>query len=394
VKKLERRHLWYAVALAAAAWLGVRMLRPETIRVDAAPAVVGPLVATVGDEGQTRVRFRHLITAPVTGRLERVTLEVGDTVMPGMVVARLAPLPLDVRSREQAEAALEAARDLERMSAAAVEQAAAVLEQARQDLARGKELGARGGLAPADVERLQLTVQAREREVEALEARTRAATHDVQRARSALLASGTAAGAETLRLTCPIGGRVLDIPERSERTVLPGAVLLEVGNPADIEIVVDLLSTDAVRVSPGQRLLVSGWGGDSTLEGRVRQVEPSGFTKVSALGVEEQRVNVVGDFDAPPARLGDRFRLDVRVVLWEGDSVLKVPASALFRRGDEWALFTIEEGRARERTVTAGHESSTETEILSGVTPGALVIRHPTDRIREGTRVSYMPPRD
>ena len=147
-------------------------------------------------------------------------------------------------------------------------------------------------------------------------------------------------------------------------------------------------------MSPGQRLLRERVGRDSTLEGRVRRVEPSGFTKISALGVEEQRVNVIGDFDAPPARLGDRFRLDVRVVLWEGDSVLKVPASALFRRGDEWALFAIEDGRARERTVTVGHESSTETEILSGVAPGDLVIRHPTDRIREGTRVSYMPPRN
>ncbi len=392
--KLGRRHLWYAAGLAAAAWLAVRMLRPETIAVDAATAVVGPLVATVGDEGQTRVRFRHLITAPVAGRLERVTLEVGDTVSRGMVVARVAPLPLDARSRQQAEAALEAARDLERMSEAAVKQAGAALEQARQDLARGEELGARGGLAPADVERLRLTAQAREREVEALEARARAAKHDVQRARSALLASGSAVGGQTLRLTCPIGGRVLAIPERSERTVQPGEVLLEVGDPADIEIVVDLLSTDAVRVSPGQRLLVTGWGGDSTLEGRVRQVEPSGFTKISALGVEEQRVNVVGDFDVPPARLGDRFRLDVRVVLWEGDSVLQVPASALFRRGDAWALFTIEGGRARERTVTAGHESSTETEILSGVQPGDLVIRHPTDRIREGSRVSYTLPRN
>jgi HlyD family secretion protein len=311
-----------------------------------------------------------------------------------MVVARLAPLPLDARSRQQAEAALEAARDLERMSEAAVKQAGAALEQARQDLARGEELGARGGLAPADVERLRLTAQAREREVEALEARARAAKHDVQRAQSALLASGSAARGQTLRLTCPIGGRVLAVPERSERTVLPGEVLLEVGDPADIEIVVDLLSTDAVRVSPGQRLLVTGWGGDSTLEGRVRQVEPSGFTKISALGVEEQRVNVVGDFDVPPARLGDRFRLDVRVVLWEGDSVLQVPASALFRRGDAWALFTIEGGRARERTVTVGHESSTATEMLSGVEPGDLVIRHPTDRIREGSRVSYTLPRN
>lgn len=394
--RLERRHLWYAAGLAAAAWLGLRLLRPETIAVDAARAVVGPLAATVGDEGQTRVRFRHLITAPVPGRLQRITLDVGDTVTRGMIVARLAPVPLDARSRQQAEAALEAARDLERMSVAAVAQARTALDQARQDLRRGQQLGERGVVPPADVERLQLAVRSREREVEGLEAKASAATHDVERARSALLASGTAegnaGGGQTLLLTCPIGGRVLAIPEHSARTVQPGETLLEVGDPADIEIVVDLLSTDAVKVSPGQRLLITGWGGDSTLEGRVRLVEPAGFTKISALGVEEQRVNVIGDFDAAPARLGDRFRLDVRVVLWEGDSVLKVPASALFRRGDQWALFAIEDGRARERVVAVGHESSAETEILTGVAPGEVVIRHPTDRIRDGTRVTFMPP--
>jgi len=390
---LHRRHLWYALGLAAVAWVGVRMLRPETIAVDAAPVTVGPLLATVGDEGQTRVRHRHIITAPLPGRLERITLDVGDTVTRNMVVARLAPLPLDARSRQQAEAALAAARDLEQMSVAAAAQARTALEQARQDLQRGQELGARGGLAPADVERLQLTEQARERELEALEARARAAVHDVQRAQSALVASGTAGSTQTLLLTCPIGGRVLTIPERSERTVQAGEPLLEIGNPVDIEIVVDLLSTDAVKVSPGQQLLVTGWGGDTALAGHVRRVEPAGFTKISALGVEEQRVNVIGDFDAAPAQLGDRYRVDVEVVLWRGDSVLKVPASALFRQRDGWALFAIENGRAREHAVTIGHESSTETEIIAGVERGAMVIRHPTDRIRDGSRVTYLPPR-
>ncbi|MDH4349214.1 MAG: efflux RND transporter periplasmic adaptor subunit, partial [Gemmatimonadota bacterium] len=171
-----------------------------------------------------------------------------------------------------------------------------------------------------------------------------------------------------------------------------GQTLLEIGDPADLELIVDLLSTDAVKVQPGQRLFVDGWGGGTTLEGRVRRVEPAGFTKISALGVEEQRVNVVGEFDAVPPRLGDRYRLDVRVVLWAGDSVLTVPASALFRRGETWALFTVEEGRARERIVTVGHESATESEILAGVSPGALVIRHPTDRIRDGSRVTPVAP--
>jgi len=390
--RLQRRYVWYAAGLLAIAWVAVRMLRPETIPVDVAPAVVGPLIETVGDEGQARVRHRHIITAPLAGRLQRITLQVGDTVKAGTVVARLAPLPLDARSRQQAEAALEAARDLERMSAAAVDEARTALVQAREDRIRGAALAAGGGLAPADLQRLELIERARQRGVEAAEAQAQATAHDAERARLALLAAAQASGAPMLELICPVGGRVLALPEQSERTVYAGETLLEVGDPADLELVVDLLSTDAVRVRPGQRLLMDGWGGGATLGGRVRRVEPAGFTKISALGVEEQRVNVVGDFDSIPPGLGDRYRLDVRVVLWAGDSVLTVPASALFRRGDAWALFTVEEGRAREHTVTVGHESATDSEILAGVSPGTLVIRHPTDRIRDGSRVTPVAP--
>lgn len=390
--RLQRRYVWYAAGLLAIAWVTVRLLRPETIPVDVAPAVVGPLVETVGDEGQTRVRLRHILTAPLPGRLQRITLQVGDTVRAGTVVARLAPLPLDARSRQQAEAALEAARDLERMGTAAVDEARTALEQARQDRERGAALAAGGGLAPADLQRLELIERARLRGVEAAEAQAQATAHDAERARLALLASGTASGVATLELVCPIGGRVLALTEQSERTVYAGQTLLEIGDPADLELIVDLLSTDAVKVRPGQRLLVDGWGGGTTLEGRVRRVEPAGFTKISALGVEEQRVNVVGDFDSIPPGLGDRYRLDVRVVLWAGDSVLKVPASALFRRGEAWALFTVEDGRARERMVTVGHESATESEITSGVTRGSVVIRHPTDRVRDGSRVTPVAP--
>jgi HlyD family secretion protein len=390
--RLQRRYVWYAAGLLATVWVAVRMLRPETIPADVVPAVVGPLIQTVGDEGQTRVRHRHVITAPLPGRLQRITLQVGDTVRAGTVVARLAPLPLDARTRQQAEAALQAARDLERMSAAAVDEARTALEQAREDRTRGAALAAGGGLAPADLQRLELIERARARGVEAAEAQAQATAHDAERAQLALLAAGRASGTATLELICPIGGRVLTLPEQSERTVSAGQTLLEVGDPADLELVVDLLSTDAVKVQPGQRLLMDGWGGGTTLEGRVRRVEPAGFTKISALGVEEQRVNVVGDFDSIPPGLGDRYRLDVRVVLWAGDSVLTVPASALFRRGEAWALFTVEEGRARERTVTVGHESATDSEILAGVSPGTLVIRHPTDRIRDGSRVTPVAP--
>ncbi len=390
--RFERRYAWWAASAAAIALLLFWMIRPETVSVETAPAAVGPLAVTVGDEGQTRVRNRHVVTAPVSGRLDRIALQVGDPIRPGMVVARLLPLALDARSRQRAEAALAASRDLERSAAAAVGEARTGLEQARADRERAERLLTSGGIAPADVERLQRVERARERELDAAEGRAAAAAHEVEVARSALMAAdpASAAGARGggLSLTCPFGGRVLALPERSARTVAAGEPILEIGDPGDLEVVVDLLSADAVKVEPGMPMLLTGWGGDSALAGRVRRVEPSGFTKVSALGVEEQRVNVVGDLIAPPPSLGDRFRVDVRIVLWEADSVLRVPSSALFRRGSGWALFVVEDGRARERPVTIGHESQTEAEVVKGIASGDRIIRHPTDQVRDGVRVS------
>lgn len=389
--KLQRKHLWYAASIAAVILLVVWMLRPESVPVETTTARIGRLVVTVGDEGQTRVQVRHVVTAPVPGRLERLALEVGDAVAPGQVVARLAPLPLDARSRQQAEAALAAARDLEGSAQASVGEARAALEQARSDRSRAERLLAGGGIAPADLERLQLVEQARQEELVSARSRAQAAAHEVEAARSALLAADAGPGGQSLALTCPIGGRVLAIPERSARTVGVGEPILEVGDPGALEVVVDLLSTEAVQVSPGMPMLLSGWGGDSVLEGQVRRVEPSGFTKVSALGVEEQRVNVVGDLPAAGSRLGDRFRVDVRIVLWQSDSVLVVPMSALYRLPDgQWALFLVEGGRARERPVTVGRESSTEAQILEGLAPGDRIIRHPTDQVRDGVRVTYV----
>ena len=219
---VQRKHLWYAAGIVTMRLARVRMLRPETIPVDVAPVTVGPLVVTVGDEGQTRVRHRHGITAPLPGRLQRITLEVGDTVTAGMVVARLAPLPLDARSRQQAEAALETARDMERMSLAAVDEARTALEQARQDRVRGAELASRGGLAPADLERLELIERARERGVESAVAQAQAAAHDVEAGPVGAAGFRNGGGRRHARLICPIGGRVLAIPERSERTVAAG----------------------------------------------------------------------------------------------------------------------------------------------------------------------------
>jgi HlyD family secretion protein len=371
-----------AIALLVVAG-GVALLRPAPLVVETSRATRRPMRVTVDEAGEARVRDRYVVAAPVAGRVARVAVREGDTVTAGAVVVRLFPAPLDVRAREQAAARVEAAADARRAADAAVLQARAAFEQARRTGARAQQLAAANLIAPEERERAELEETSRQRELESAEFRAQAAGHDVEMARSALLGgSGTA-----LELRAPVGGCVLRIPERSERVVAAGTPLLEIGDPARLEIVADLLSSDAVRVRPGALLLIEEWGGDSTLRGRLRLIEPSGFTKISALGVEEQRVNVVGDFLDSPGRLGDRYRVEVRVVVWEAQDVLTVPASALFRHGDGWSVFVVAGGRARQRDVRVGHWTAFEAEVLDGLREGDVVVRHPSDRVTEGVRV-------
>jgi HlyD family secretion protein len=366
------------LALLGVIWL----LRPRPVLVEVAPVTRGPLRVTVDEEGQTRVRDRYLVTAPVAGRVSRMTLREGDSVARGAIVAVMYPAPLDARSREGAMARLAQAQDAARSAAAATAQAQSALEQSRRDRSRAEQLAARGVIAPVERERAELDLAVREREFEAADFRAQAAAHDVETARAALLEGG----ARPLPLRSAVAGRVLRVPEPSERVVTAGTPLLELGNPARLEFVSDLLSTAAVTVRCGDPVLIEGWGG-GTLRGSLRLVEPSGFTKVSALGVEEQRVNVVGDFLDPPAELGDRFRIEIRIVVWENDSVLQVPGNAVFRRGDGWAVFVLDGGRARLRTVLVGHRTPFAVEIVKGLAAGDRTIGNPTDRIADGVRV-------
>jgi HlyD family secretion protein len=370
-----------AVALAAAG--AVALLRPARLRVETAPVVRGSLRVTVDEEGETRVRDRYVVAAPVAGRVARIELQEGDPVAAGAVVGRLFASPLDARAREQAAARVAEAEDAQRAADASVAQVQAAAEQARRSCQRAQELAARNLIAPEERERAELEETTRGRELESAQFRAQAAAHDVEVARAALLVgAGTA-----MPLRAPVTGRVLRIPERSERVVLAGTPLLELGDPTKLEIVADLLSSDAVRVKPGDVILIEGWGGGETLRGRLRRVEPSGFTKVSALGVEEQRVNVIGDFVDPPGPMGDRYRVEVRIVVWEGRDVLQVPTSALFRHGDGWSVFVIERGRARQRDVRVDHRGTFETEIVRGLSDGDVVVRNPSDRITDGLRV-------
>lgn len=372
--------------VATAVTYGVFALwRPEPVRVETARAMRRPLRVTVDEEGETRVRDRFVLAAPVPGRVARIALREGDSVRRGMIVARIFPAPLDPRTRQEAAARLEAAEDAQRASSAAVAQARAAFDQAQRERKRAQSLVADNAIAAEGRERTELEEELRAREWESAEFRAQAAAHDVEVARAALVSGG-----EPISIRSPVPGSILRVPEPSERVVAAGTPLIEVGDRTRLEIVADLLSADAVKVPRGAPMLIEGWGGE-TLRGRVRLVEPSAFTKISALGVEEQRVNVIGDLADPPPALGDRYRVEIRIVTWSADSVLTVPASALFRFGDGWRLFVVEEGRARSRDVKIGHRTSLDAEVITGVREGEIVIRYPSDRVSDGVRVVERP---
>lgn len=378
-----RKRVLYAATAAAVLAGAFFLFRPAPVDVDVTAVSRGPLEVTVDEEGQTRVVDRYTITAPVAGRVDRIEAREGDAVAAGTVVGWVLPTPLDARSREQAVARVAQAEDAQRAADAVVRQAQAAYDQARRVCDRTQALAAQNLVAPEDRERAELEETNRQRELESAQFHAQAATHDVQVARAALL--GGAGHAVALR--SPVRGQVLRVVDPSERVVAAGTPLLEIGDARRIEIVTDLLSSDAVKVQAGDVMRIEGWGGDTALTGHVIRVEPSGFTKVSALGVEEQRVNVIGGLIAVPAELGDRYRVDVEIVIWRSPDVLRIPASALFRAGERWAAFVVQDGRARRRLVDIGHRSGFDVEVAGGLKPGELVIRDPGDQIVDGGRV-------
>ncbi len=381
-----RKRLTVAGVVAIAIVGVVLAFRPSPQLVDVVAVARGPLVVTVDQEGVTRVRDRYVVTAPVAGELHRIALEVGDSVRRGQVVAMLDPLPLDSRARQLASARLAAAEDSYRTARANLEAARELLGQAHRERIRADSLAAQHLISPEQREKAAVTEASRAREVDAADYKAQAAAHDVEQARAALSLSGSRSAAP-VQVGAPVSGRVLRIPERSERVVAAGDTLMALGDPAKIEIVADLLSADAVKVHPGDTMLIEEWGGGRVLQGVLRRVEPAGFTKVSALGVEEQRVNVIGDLVEPAEGLGDSYRVEVRVVLWRGEDVVTVPASAIFRGRGGWEAFVVESGRARRRAITIGHRGAFDVEVQSGLSPGEVVIRQPSDRIADGVRV-------
>ena len=358
----------------------------------------GPLVVTVDEEGKTRVRDTYTVSAPVMGRARRTALDAGDAVVAGeTVVAEIEPSDpelLDLRTRAEASADLAAAEADYSLAVAELDEALAELEFAKADRARSRRLAETDTISAREVDEAELAFKTRSAAVGTARAALRVREQAIARARARLTGPAiNAAGSEECEcvvVTAPVSGRVLRVLKESEAVVESGTALLEIGNPEDLEIVVEMLSTEAVKVAVGQRVIVEGWGGADALEGTVARIEPYGFTKISALGVEEQRVNVIVDLTSPPETwraLAHGFRVDVRVVIWESAEALTVPVTALFRRDGEWSVFTTEDGLARLREVTIGRRSGLDTEVRAGLAAGERVIVSPGPRIADGVPV-------
>ncbi len=386
--QITRRWLLYVV-LAGLAALAVLGLRPQAVPVETARAATGPLRATVSEEGKTRIKQRYVVSAPVSGQLRRIPFKPGAAVTAGeTVVAVIDPLPaspLDERNRALAEARRDSSRVL-------LEKSRTTLELSRNELRRIRQMYEAKTVSPQDLESAQMRETAAAREVAAAEGALKQA--EAELAAGGPVSAPAKDGQETVpppvEVRANASGLILHVFQESTRAVLQGTPLLEIGDPADLEVVVEMLSRDGAAIAPGAPVSLEQWGGPAPLDGKVRLVEPAAFTKVSALGVEEQRVYVVVDITTPLEQrrsLGDNFRVEARVITWESPNALKVPSSGLFRQGRDWAAYVVRRGEARLVAVKVGRSSGAETQVTAGLQEGDEVILYPGDRIKDGQRV-------
>lgn len=392
----RKRLIFILLGLAVVAVLAA-MMRPAPLPVDLVGVAPSPLRVTLSEEGRTRVRDRFVVSAPVPGRVLRIDLEPGDSVVAGETVLATFlgadPNLLDLRVRATLEAQVKAADAALGQARASLAQTRSQRDFARSELERTSSLADQGIESPQRLDSARTELRTREDAVEAAEHGVESVRFELAAARAALLEAAdpdTVSGEGILTLRSPIDGVVLQRHRESESVVPAGEPILTLGDPARLEVVVDFLSTDAVQMAPGQAVLFEQWGRDEVLHGRVRRVEPYGFTKISALGVEEQRVYVLIDLTDPREEwesLGDGYRVEARVVIWEAESVLAVPVSSLFRRDGSWEVFVAADGRAHRRAVEIGHRNGVLAEVLEGLEEGERVIAFPSDALEEGVRI-------
>ncbi len=392
----RRTIIWGGFGLAIALGLAYAF-KPQPVLVDIVTLERGSMMVTLDEEGETRVRDVYVLSAPVAGRAQRIDAEVGDAVRAGeTVVAEIQPIDpsfLDRRSRAQAEAVEKAASAAMQLARAELDQAEAELDFTEGELERARRLRSESAIAERSLDLAENAFRIRQAAVAMATSALEIREFELENAHAQLVSPVDGAGdgetCDCVPITSPVDGRILEIRHKSEGVVQPGEPLVDIGDPADLEIAADFLSADAVQIEPGQKVLIEDWGGE-TIVGEVRRVDPAGFTKVSALGIEEQRVNVIVDFDTTALdrrRLSHGYRAEVRVVLWEDDDALKLPLTALFRDGERWAVFVEEDGYARRRHVKIGRRNGLDAELLDGSETGTNVVRHPSDQVSDGVLI-------
>jgi len=368
---------------------------PQPVWVEAVAVKRAPMTVSIEEEGRTRVIDRYVIAAPVDGVTCRVQMSVGDQVIQGEVLLGITPLEsqvLDPRSRAEAKARVAAAKSALESARDQAQSVKATVDYNNREVKRLRPLFEKGVITRGELDRAEMNQRTAKSNFHSARHAVEVATYELQAARSVLeYHAGTQREpAESVPVTSPINGRILKIHHECEGPVRTGEPLLEVGNPEVLEIEVDVLSSDAVKIKPGMDVLFDRWGGEQPLQGIVRNIEPVGFTKTSALGVEEQRVLIIADFTSPKEqwqRLGDGYRVDAQFMLWREDNVLQVPASSVFRHNDGWAVFVIENRRAQQREVKIGQRNGLIAQILEGLQEGQQVINHPSDQVEDSVRV-------
>ncbi len=392
---LLRRRILIGAMIAFVILLIAYGFRPAPIYVDVAPVIRGPLQVSVEEEGKTRVIDRFEISAPVAGYARRIELDVGDTVKKGQMLLQLEPLRsavLDPRSQAEAKARVAAAKDALNAAQENVSAATANAELSHKELARIQQLRKINHATKDEEDRAQAEARRSYAAQRSARFAVEVARHELEAAQTALqysAAQQSVVETERVAILSPIAGQVLKVHRESEGVVAAGQPLLELGDPGPLEVAVDVLSIDAVRIQPGTPVVFERWGG-APLQGAVRLVEPVGFTKVSALGVEEQRVLVIIDITSPTElwqRLGDGYRVEARFILWQQDDVLQIPVSALFHYNDAWAVFVMQGGKAQRRLIKTGQRNGLVAQVLESLTEGEPVITHPDDEIEDGVRV-------
>ncbi len=397
--KILARYL--PIVLVAVAGLGLLAyaLWPQAVEVEVVAVTRGPMQLTVDEDGKTRVKERYIVSAPLSGQLGRVELHPGDVVESGRtVLATIQPTDpalLDARLLSEAESRVKASEAANDQAIARLEAAREAGHLAEEHFKRAQKLSGTKAISQADFDNAEHQQRIAAVMLRAAEFGQRVATFELALAQAAFVRTRPNARGEVesqhLEIRSPVDGKVFRVVQESAAVVTPGRPLIEIGNTGELELEIDVLSADAAQIKPGARVFLEHWGGATPLEARVRLVEPSGFTKISALGVEEQRVNVIADFEEPADRLsslGDAFRVEARIVIWETLDAIKVPSGALFRHDQTWAVFVVKNQRAVLRTVSIGHNNGQEAEVLDGLRSDEKVVAYPSDHVRDGARVS------